>query len=87
MVTLMEHVLTGLALLAAWSAYVYFKPRKQCRKCSGWGSKQHRARKACGRCQGTGRTMRLSAVLVHHAAGIARAQVRKAIDKRREART
>ena len=85
MVTLMEHVSAGLALLLAWSAYL--KPRKQCRKCSGWGSKQHRSRKACERCQGTGRTMRQSAVLVHHAAGIAKAQVREAIDKRREART
>ena len=84
MVTLMERVLTGLALLAAWSAFVYFQPRKRCRKCSGWGSKQRR-RKACGRCQGTGRTMRLSAVLVHHAAGIAKDQVREAIAKRREA--
>jgi len=84
-VTLMEHVLTGLALLAAWSAFANFRPRKRCRKCSRRGSKQHRSRKACGRCQGTGRTMRLSAVLVHHAAGIAKAQAREAIAKRREA--
>ena len=84
MVTLMEHVLAGLALLAAWSAFVYFQPRKRCRKCSGWGSKQRRRRKACGRCQGTGRTMRLSAVLVHHTAGIAKAEVREAIAKRRQ---
>jgi DnaJ-class molecular chaperone len=85
MVTLMEHVLDSLGLLFAWSAYVYFRPRKRCRKCSGWGSKQRTRRKACGRCQGTGRTMRLSAVLVHHAAGIAKVQVQEAIAKRREA--
>jgi len=34
-VTLMEHVLDGLALLAAWSVFVCFGPRKRCRKCSG----------------------------------------------------
>jgi len=84
-VTLMEHVLDGLALLAAWSVFVYFGPRKRCRKCRGWGSKKRRRRKACGRCQGTGRRMRLSAVLVHHAARIAKAQVREAIARRREA--
>jgi hypothetical protein len=87
MAALMEHVLAGLALLLVWSAYVYFKPRKRCRKCSGWGSKRRRRRKSCGRCQATGRTMRLSAVLVHYAVDIARAQVQEAIDKRRDART
>jgi hypothetical protein len=87
MVTLMEHVLAGLGLLVAWCTFVYFVPRKRCNKCNGWGSKQRRRRKSCGRCQATGRTMRLSAVLVHHAADIAKAQVREAIDKRREART
>jgi hypothetical protein len=86
-VTLMGHVLAGLGLLAAWSVFVYFKPHKQCRMCSGWGSKQRARRKACSLCQGTGRTMRLSAMLVHHVVGIAKAQVREAIDKRREART
>lgn len=86
MAGLMGHVLAGLGLLAAWSVFAYFRPRKRCRKCSGWGSTQRRRRRSgCGRCQGTGRTMRLSAVLVHHAAAIARAQVRELIERRREA--
>jgi hypothetical protein len=86
MVTLMTHVLAVLAVLAAWCTFAYFKPRKACRRCSGWGSKGRR-RKACGRCQATGRTMRLSAVLVHRAVGIVRDQVREVIARRREARS
>jgi hypothetical protein len=86
MVTLMTHVLAGLSVLAAWCAFAYLRPRKACRRCSGWGSKGRR-RKACGRCQATGRTMRLSAVLVHRTAGIARDQVRETIARRREARS
>lgn len=86
MAALMGHVLAGLGLLAAWCTFAYFRPRKRCRKCSGWGSGvKRRRRSGCGRCQATGRTMRLSAVLVHHAADIARAQVREFIEQRREA--
>lgn len=78
MASLMGHVLVALILLVAWCAYVYFRPRKACRKCSGWGSRKKPGRKrtACGRCQATGRTMRLSAKLVeqvlHHGRGQAR---------------
>ena len=84
MASLMGHVLAGLGLLAAWSVFAYFRPRKRCRRCSGWGSKGSR-RRACGRCQATGRTMRLSAVLTHHAVGIARSQIQEVIERRREA--
>ena len=86
MATLMEHVLAAAGLLAAWSAFAYFCPRKRCRKCSGWGSGvKRRRRSGCGRCQATGRTMRLTAVLAHRAAGIARAQIQEFIEQRREA--
>lgn len=86
MASLMGHVLAGVGLLAAWCTFAYFCPRKRCRKCSGWGSRQKRRRRSgCGRCQATGRTMRLSAVLAHHAVDIARGQVREVIERRREA--
>jgi hypothetical protein len=85
MVTFMEHVLAALGALLAWCAFVYFRPRKRCQKCNGWGSGKRR-RRACGRCQATGRTMRLSARLVHGAVLAARAQLREAIEKRQEAR-
>jgi len=84
-VTFMGHVLAGLGLLVAWCVFMYFVPRKRCRKCNGWGSKHKGRRRACGRCQATGRTMRLSAVLVHHAVNIAKTQLREAIERRREA--
>jgi hypothetical protein len=86
MVTLMEHVLAGLAVAFAWFTFCYFCPRKACRKCSGWGSRQRRrGRTACGRCKGTGRIMRLSARIAHHAVHVARLQVRECIGKRRGA--
>lgn len=86
MVTFMDHALVVLGLLAAWSAFVYFRPRKRCRKCSGWGSRQRRSgRSACGRCKGTGRTMRLSARIAHHAVHHVRLQLREALERRREA--
>lgn len=85
MVTFIEHVLAGLGALLAWCVFVYFMPRKRCRKCNGWGSGKRR-RRACGRCKATGRTMRLSARLVHGAVLAGRAQLREVIEKRQEAR-
>lgn len=86
MVTLTGPALAGLGLLPAWSVYVYFKPRKRCRKCSGWGSKQERrGRAACSRCHATGRTMRLSSVIVHRAVHHARLQLAEILERRREA--
>lgn len=87
MVTLMEHLLVPLGLGLAWCVFVYFVPRKRCRKCGGFGSKQRRrGRAACSRCHATGRTMRLSARVVHHAVHHARLQLAEFIEKRREAR-
>lgn len=82
----MEHALVVAGLLLAWCAFVYVKPDKACRKCSGWGQRQRRrGRSACGRCKATGRTMRLSGRLVHGAVNIGRLELREAIERRREA--
>lgn len=87
MVTFMEHLLVLLGLGLAWAVFVYFAPRKRCRKCNGWGSRQRRReRTACSRCKATGRTMRLSARLVHRAVHHGRLLLREAIERRREER-
>jgi hypothetical protein len=85
MVTLMVHVLAVLGAGLAWFVFAYFRPRRRCRKCQGWGSSQRRRqRTACGRCKGTGRTMRLSSRLAHHAVHHARLQLAEFIERRRE---
>jgi hypothetical protein len=85
-VTFMEHALVALGLLLAWCAFVYVKPDKACRKCSGWGQRQRRSGPAaCGRCKATGRTMRLSARIVHGVVVIVRDQLRAYLERRREA--
>jgi hypothetical protein len=84
-VTFMGHALVLLGLGLAWCVFVYFKPDKRCRKCRGWGSSQRRERTACGRCKATGRTMRLSGRLVHHAVYHARLQLAEALERRRQA--
>jgi hypothetical protein len=87
-ITIMRDVLLGLAVLAAYGLLVLVRPKMNCRKCSGNGSRKRlgRARSACGRCQGTGRQFRPGARLVHAGAVLAADTIRERIERRREER-
>jgi hypothetical protein len=84
----MERVLAVLVLLAGYCVLALVKPRKRCRKCSGWGSRKKRARRArsaCGKCGATGRQFRPGARLVHGGAVLAADSIRDWFEQRREA--
>jgi hypothetical protein len=73
MTTLTAAVLIGLTLYAV---FCLIRPTKDCRRCSGWGSKPRRGRRAqrrqCRRCDGTGKRFRVPARLVYAVRGAMR---------------
>lgn len=76
------HVFAIPVIALIWALYVLIWPHKQCRWCSGWGSKRRRKRSACSHCQGTGLRFRLSARLVHRGAALAVRTVRERREER-----
>ena len=72
----MTQLLMALAVLAGYGVFVFVKPARACRRCSGWGARGRR-RSACGRCRGTGKTFRPGARLVHRGAALAMRYVRE----------
>lgn len=86
LVMVMERVLDALGLLLGYAVLVAVKPKMDCRRCNGWGSRTkriRRARSACGKCGATGRQFRPGARLVHTLIGLAVEAVREQAEQRR----
>jgi len=84
----MERVLVALGLLLGYAAFLAVMPKKNCRKCNGWGSRKkgrRRRRTACGKCGATGRQFRPGARLVHAGMVLAVDSIREHAGRRREA--
>ncbi len=85
LVMVMERVLVVLGLLLGYAVLCAVKPKKDCRRCNGWGSRKKRmraARSACGKCGATGRQFRPGARFVHNLIGLAVEAVREHVERR-----
>lgn len=88
LVIVMERILVVLGLLGGYAVFVALKPKMDCTKCNGWGSRNKRTRRgrsACGKCGATGRQFRPGARLVHSGILLAVEAVREHLEQRREA--
>jgi len=84
----MERVLVALGLLLGYAVLVAARPKKNCRRCNGWGSRKkpmRSARSACTKCGATGRQFRPGARLVHNLIGLAVEAIREHVEQRRGA--
>lgn len=88
LVIVMERVLVALGLLLGYAGFVALKPKKNCSRCNGWGSRKprsRRARSACRKCGATGRQFRPGARLVHKGIVLTVDTMHEYAAKRREA--
>jgi len=87
LVMVMERVLVCLVLLLGYAVLCAARPKVDCRRCKGWGSRHRtrRARSGCRKCGATGRQFRPGARFVHTLIGLAVEAVREQVEQRREA--
>ena len=73
---MIQLIAVTLITLTLSSAFSLVRPAKDCRRCSGWGSKPSRRpraqRRRCRRCDGTGKRFRVPARIAYRIRGAMR---------------